>query len=1036
MSAARAPVESPYMAPDVAFGSFATSQRRRLSYIRHGSVFSKVTTYITKDEDDEDDDGTELKETAEENAEVIRQIATMQKEMEGDEDTHHISLSMQLPVQQASLYVKDALIGSHYEFDHRDSVCIQRYKYYRSERVRFWLRIACVLNILMALVQVNSQDTDGYLVGLLLLPLELMCLSIFAFQSFLQYKFLKRDRFFKSQMCVILLTCTVIYFCDIFILPFFFGHIPIVSAVQDQEELFFLRFYIRPVYAFFYFTLLRETLPNIVKSAKALVPVVLFIVILLMVFSIYGFMLFFQRNSYFETLPWAMYQMLITLTTANFPDVMVQGYSHPRIVTTTNVAPYYNHTTHRWVSSVITEVSDKIAEDSDGWEYFSYYLSPFFFIVFYLVGMYFLLSVAFAVVFDVYKDQLRLQVLAKYSFRLRMLGNAYHCLMTYIHNNAGQKAQLSFPTMESSFGGQAQRYLPNGSRLHGTINGDDLDRPLIGPHTDAATAEENIVNRYRTSHLAQSSQANPRDAHADAQSESQPKGVNLYLFRLLYNELFPPTKKEMATTEDIEVGDAIALVQDTDLGAHVLPLGTTGVVLAVPSTECATYEIDFQGMMYQATLDEIILVEPPGHPRKMVRVLFHALDLNGSGFVDNKQFRNLYELMQLKVKIVRDSRLFVEKMLPSWVFNSCFFQAFLRFGRGKWLDRIIAVHIFASVVLMAVHYTYIADQVSSGNPYLNPTWYHFMYAEIAVGVVFDVETLIKVMCLGWSDYWSKKWNRYDFTMTVLNGFIYVSLGTLGWYTGWDKAMAMVMELQTNTVEKSQSTPDLIMIVLLARLVRVVRIVSEHKQFRYILKTFSNILPIFAAYISVVFIVYFYFVSIGMIFLRDVEIPLTTQYSQSNYYALNFDSFYSSSITLWCIMIVNNWFVIVDGYRAAKGDWVIIYFVLFWLICVILLMNVVTALVVEVWGSQWELNKSKAVNIDNNPLAKRIHSLNNLTPEDGMDYYKLGLPPDPDGSRPRYKVTYRNYSHKVTLALERLFLHQKGFEHVTLSSPCE
>ena len=448
-------------------------------------------------------------------------------------------------------------------------------------------------------------------------------------------------------------------------------------------------------------------------------------------------------------------------------------------------------------------------------------------------------------------------------------------------------------------------------------------------------------------------------------------------------------------------------------------------------------QVNFQGSKYSAAPEEIILVEPAGHPNKMVRVFFHAMDLSSNGKLDDKEFRRFYQMLQLKVKIVRDARPFTEKFLPEYVFEANWFQAVLRFGRSKWLDRFIAIHIFGSVVLMAVHFSVIASDVHEGKVYLSPTWYHFMYAEVAVGVVFDLETALRIISLGWEDYWSKKWNKYDFVMSMLNLLIYVSLGVLAWYFyDWDKAMAMVMELQTNTSKKDESTPDLIMIVLLARLVRVVRIVSEHRDFRYILKTFANIVPIFSAYMCIVFIVYFYFVTFGMIFMHDAKVPFSTGYSQQDYYALNFDTFYSGCITMFCIMIVNNWFVVVDGFRGAFGNWVVGYFVIFWLITVILLMNVVTALVVEVWGSQWELNKEKALNIEHHPLAKRIHALNYLTPADGIDYYKLGLPPDPDGSRPRYKVSYKNYSQKVSLAMERLFLEETGFEHIILGTAQE
>ena len=407
----------------------------------------------------------------------------------------------------------------------------------------------------------------------------------------------------------------------------------------------------------------------------------------------------------------------------------------------------------------------------------------------------------------------------------------------------------------------------------------------------------------------------------------------------------------------------------------------------------------------------------------------HAHD-TANGVLDTKEFRALFQLLQLKVKIVRDSRLFLERILPTKVFQSKFVTSYIRFGRGKWLRRVVSIWIIVTVVLMTVHFEYIASESKQQNTeYLTDTWLKFMYAEVLAGLVFDIECFFKVTCTRWTVYWRKKWNRFDFMTTMLNICIYVSLIAFSWYFGERKAMAMVMELQTDTKHKSEDTPDLIMIVLLFRLIRLFRIVTEYNQFRYILKTFANILPIFMAYISACFIVYFYFASLGMLLFKNAEVPTSTSYSQSDYYALNFNSFYSSCVTLWCIMIVNNWFVIVDGFRAACGNWAVAYFVAFWLASVILLMNVVTALVVEVWGSQWELNKEKAVNIDKNPLAQRILALNHLTPEDGDKFYQLGLPPDPDGGRPRYEVSYRNYSNKVNLALECLFLHQNGFQHV-------
>eukprot|EP01059_Diplonema_ambulator_P030838 TRINITY_DN544_c1_g1_i1.p1 TRINITY_DN544_c1_g1~~TRINITY_DN544_c1_g1_i1.p1 ORF type:complete len:1064 (+),score=409.76 TRINITY_DN544_c1_g1_i1:55-3246(+) len=945
-------------------------------------------------------------------------------------------INTRLYVQKAALYVKDCLVGYHFPFL---DTKIGYYKFYRSNMVTKILSFTVIMNIALAMLQVrigtdSQENMRTNVFNPILVVTELWCVVVFTCQCFLQFSFMGYRRYFKHNLCLILFICTVLYTIDLAVVPLIYGDTPVFTTILDRDRPF-LRFYIRPIFAVLHFSGLRNTVPSILKTAVALIPVVLFIFIFLCIFAIYGFMLFNKRNAYFASTPWALYQLLIALTTANFPDVMIQSYAHPYQVTSHTSGPYLNNETGRYVTTQTWEVEQNDSTSFDfSWNSISWHASPCFFVLFYLIGLYFLLSVAFAVVYNVYKEHLKKTVLYEYSFRQRMLGRAYHCLIQYIDGGYDEfnrrltvlHHEVHRPQHHTAVSSPPKDTQPGKLELASLQAHDELNRmdKLLDDFRARALSSIQFENGVAAAPVRMGAKKHKSDTTE----------VTEYIFNLLYDELFPPTKKDKELAEEeayIKVDSTVGLLNEACIDEYgfTLPQGCTGVVTRVPEEGQLLYGVMFGTVRYMAAAEEIILVEPLGSRERIVRVMFHAMDLNGSRTLDMKQFRALYQMLQLKVRIIKDSRRWAEKVLPEWVYHSRTFQAVIWFGASKWVDRVIDVFIIGSVVLMTIHFEYVAtlDTDSNGQEELTTAWYNFMYAEILVGIVFDIEAFLKIISLGWTEYWSKKWNRFDFMVTAVNTCIYITFGILTLFYGTRKSVYMVMEI--NDVNSYDNSPDLIMIVLLGRLLRVIRIVSENKSFRYILKTFSNILPIFGAYTAALLVVYYYFASTGMLLFRGVSPPYGTAYSNSNYYALNFESFYASCITLWCLMVVNNWFIIVDGYRAALGNWVLIYFVTFWLISVLLIMNIVTALVVEVWGSQWELNKEKAINIDKNPLAVRIQDLNYLTPNDGTDYYRLGLPPDPDGSRPTFKVSYANYSHKVRLALERIFLNQKGFQHV-------
>ena len=77
--------------------------------------------------------------------------------------------------------------------------------------------------------------------------------------------------------------------------------------------------------------------------------------------------------------------------------------------------------------------------------------------------------------------------------------------------------------------------------------------------------------------------------------------------------------------------------------------------------------------------------------------------------------------------------------------------------------------------------------------------------------------------------------------------------------------------------------------------------------------------------------------------------------------MNFNDFGSSMITLFHQMIINNWFITVDMYRDITGaNWVLLYFISFWVLAVLIIFNTLIAIILEIHSSVTEIVRVKNV----------------------------------------------------------------------------
>jgi hypothetical protein len=131
--------------------------------------------------------------------------------------------------------------------------------------------------------------------------------------------------------------------------------------------------FMKPVTVLLFLPTIRQNLKTVASDLKDTLPVLLIIFSFVFFFAFTGFFLFqgtLEGTVAFGNIGESYYNMLILLTTANFPDVMLPAYNARRS-------------------------------------------SSIFFILFLVIGLYFLLNVLLAIVFDNYKKKLEEHVTEK-----------------------------------------------------------------------------------------------------------------------------------------------------------------------------------------------------------------------------------------------------------------------------------------------------------------------------------------------------------------------------------------------------------------------------------------------------------------------------------------------------------------------------------------------------------------------------------------------------------------------------------------------
>ncbi|XP_036991241.2 two pore channel protein 2 isoform X2 [Artibeus jamaicensis] len=220
------------------------------------------------------------------------------------------------------------------------------------------------------------------------------------------------------------------------------------------------------------------------------------------------------------------------------------------------------------------------------------------------------------------------------------------------------------------------------------------------------------------------------------------------------------------------------------------------------------------------------------------------------------------------------------------------------------------------------------------------------------------EMLLKVFALGLPGYLSYPSNAFDGLLTVI--LLVLEILTLSVYgfphQGWKPETKGLLSLW-----------DMVRLVNMLIVFRFLRIIPSMKLMAVVASTILDLVRNMRAFGGILVVVYYVFAIIGLNLFRGVVVAPPGNgslapdngsapcgsYEQLEYWANNFDDFAAALVTLWDVMVVNNWQVFLDAFQRLSGPWSKVYFVLWWLLSSVIWVNLFLALILENFLHKWD-----------------------------------------------------------------------------------
>ena len=160
------------------------------------------------------------------------------------------------------------------------------------------------------------------------------------------------------------------------------------------------------------------------------------------------------------------------------------------------------------------------------------------------------------------------------------------------------------------------------------------------------------------------------------------------------------------------------------------------------------------------------------------------------------------------------------------------------------------------------------------------------------------------------------------------------------------------------------------LIIFVRMLKILTLLYEIRTMRIIIETIRNLIKPLLNLYGILFTLFYTFALIGMALFggkltrlnKDLALDSTIP---DNYHLLNFNDLCSSMVTLFCLMIVNNWMDIAHMYSIVMGhnQFYKIYFGVFYYFSVIIGINIAVAFAIDMYSSVERLDRERMMTLE-------------------------------------------------------------------------
>uniref|UniRef100_A0A8C5Q958 Two pore channel protein 2 n=1 Tax=Leptobrachium leishanense TaxID=445787 RepID=A0A8C5Q958_9ANUR len=202
---------------------------------------------------------------------------------------------------------------------------------------------------------------------------------------------------------------------------------------------------------------------------------------------------------------------------------------------------------------------------------------------------------------------------------------------------------------------------------------------------------------------------------------------------------------------------------------------------------------------------------------------------------------------------------------------------------------------------------------------------------------YVLEMVLKIFSHGFRSYISYPSNIFDGFLTII--LMILEVATFALYNfphpGWKPDMQGLLSLW-----------EMVRLVNMFIVFRFLRIIPNMKVVYYVfaiigIDLFKGVLPVPSNS------------SLPTNNTQNNETRQCGTFEQLEYWPNNFDDFAAAIVTLWDVMVVNNWQVFLDAFSRYTTPWSKLYFVAWWLVSSVIWVNLFVALILENFIHKWD-----------------------------------------------------------------------------------